>query len=362
MSIRSTIAPVHPRRPLRIAQVAPLFESVPPRLYGGTERIVSYLTEELVRMGHDVTLFASGDSRTSAKLAPMCEVATRLDARDPDELALHVLMMERVFARAQRFDVIHLHVDSIALPLARRERTHCVLTVHGRLDRPGTDLLLREFAEVPLVSISHAQRMPLASANWAATVHHGLPANTYRFFPLPGQYLAFLGRVSPEKGVDRAIAIARRAGMRLRIAAKIDRGDREYFTSRIQPLLDDPLIDFIGEIGEADKNEFLGNATALLFPIEWPEPFGMVMIEALACGTPVIAYAQGSVPEVVENHITGFIVDGVESAARAAQHASKLDRSACRRSFERRFSAARMAQDYCAVYESVGEGLCELRA
>ncbi|HKZ73515.1 MAG TPA: glycosyltransferase family 4 protein, partial [Steroidobacteraceae bacterium] len=319
MLTRSTIVPELARRPLRIAQVAPLFESVPPRLYGGTERIVSYLTEELVRMGHRVTLFASGDSKTSAELVPMCGVATRLDPQQPDELALHVLMMERVFARATQFDVIHLHADSLALPLARRHATPCVLTLHGRLDRPGIDALLREFAELPLVSISQAQRAPLAWANWASTVHHGLPVEVYRFVERPRGYLAFLGRISPEKGVDQAIEIARRVRMPLRIAAKIDRGDLDYFKARIEPLFADPLVEFIGEIGEADKNEFLGRATALLFPIDWPEPFGMVMIEAMACGTPVIAYRRGSVPEVVDDGVTGFVVEDVESAARAVE-------------------------------------------
>jgi glycosyltransferase involved in cell wall biosynthesis len=359
---KSTIARPLAGHPLRIAQVAPLFESVPPRLYGGTERIVSYLTEELVRLGHRVTLFASADSRTSAELVPMCDVATRLDPRPPDELALHVLMLEKVFARASQFDVIHLHVDSIALPLSRRHTSPCVLTLHGRLDKTGIDALLREFREVPLVSISDAQRAPVQAAGWVATVHHGLPVDLYRFVARPQPYLAFLGRVSPEKGVEDAITIAQRAGMPLKIAAKIDRADRIYFETRIEPLLARGDAEFIGEIGEPEKNALLGNATALLFPIDWPEPFGMVMIEALACGTPVIAYHRGSVPEILEYGTSGFVVDGIDSAVRAVQRARTLDRRACRQSFERRFTAERMARDYCAVYERLGEARCQLTA
>jgi len=349
-------------RPLRIAQVAPLDESVPPRLYGGTERIVSYLTEELVRLGHSVTLFASGDSRTTARLAPMSEHAIRLDPRRCAGIALHVLMMERVFARAAEFDVIHLHTDSLALPLARRYTTPCLLTLHGRLDMVGLAELFAEFREMPLASISHAQRAAIQHANWIANVPHGVPLDQYAFGAQPGQYLAFLGRVSPEKRVDQAIEIAQRAGMPLRIAAKVDPHDAEYFQREIEPLLCRPGVEFIGEIGEDAKSEFLGNAAALLFPIDWPEPFGLVMIEAMACGTPVVAYRRGSVPEVIDDGVTGLVVEGVDEAVAAVPAALRLDRRKCRETAERRFGATRMAQDYCDIYRLLGEARCQLRA
>lgn len=362
MLARSQTIPANLRGSLRIAQVAPLYESVPPKYYGGTERIVSYLTEELVRQGHEVTLFASGDSRTAAELAPVCETAIRLDSRRPNETALHILLMEQVFKRAAQFDVIHLHTDSFGLPLPRRLSTPCVLTLHGRLDIPGLDALYREFTEMPLVSISDAQRAPLAWANWIATVHHGIPVNRYRFVERSQPYLAFLGRISPEKRVDQAVEIAHRVSMPLRIAAKIDRADVHYFKSEIEPLIGDPLIEFIGEIDDAAKSEFLGNAAAMLFPIDWPEPFGLVMLESMACGTPVVAYRRGSVSEVIDEGVTGFVVDDVESAALAVGRARELDRRRCRETFERRFSVARMAQDYGQLYQLLGEAPCQLRA
>jgi glycosyltransferase involved in cell wall biosynthesis len=354
--------PARLRGSLRIAQVAPLYESVPPKLYGGTERVVSYLTEELVRLGHRVTLFASGDSTTSAELAPPWDVALRLDERRPDPMALHVLLMEKVFARASQFDVIHLHTDSLGLPLARRQATPCVLTLHGRLDIAGLDTLYREFAEMPLVSISEAQRRPLSWANWIATVQHGIPVERYRFVERPQPYLAFLGRISPEKRVDQAIEIARRVGMPLRIAAKVDPADDAYFKQTIEPLLTAPSAEYVGEIADSDKSEFLGNASALLFPIDWPEPFGIVMIESMACGTPVVAYRRGSVPEVIDEGVTGFVVEDVTAATAAVRSALSLDRRRCRETCERRYSAARMAQDYLHVYEMLGVAQCQLRA
>jgi glycosyltransferase involved in cell wall biosynthesis len=336
---------------MRIAQVAPLFESVPPQLYGGTERVVSYLTEELVRLGHDVTLFASGDSVTSAHLIRCCERSLRLDEATRDHLAYQVLMLEEVAKRAAHFDLIHYHIDYFHYPLSRRQSTPQLTTLHGRLDLPELAPLYREYREMPVVSISDAQRAPLPHANWLATVHHGLPLDLLPFHPVPGSYLAFMGRVSPEKRLDRAIEIARRAGIELRVAAKVDPVDRSYFEAVIDPLLKGPYVEWVGEIGEADKGEFLGNALALLFPIDWPEPFGLVMIEAMACGTPVIAFAGGSVAEVVEPGVTGRIVGDVAGAVAAVASAAKMDRAACRRAFETRFSAARMASDYVALYE-----------
>ena len=336
---------------MRIAQVAPLMESVPPKLYGGTERVVSYLTEELVHLGHDVTLFASGDSVTGAKLIPGCPEALRLDPAVVDHLAHHVSMVEDVFTQSDNFDIIHFHIDYLHFPLSRRERILNVTTLHGRLDIPDLQPLYRRFDDMPVVSISDSQREPLSYANWQATVYHGLPIDQYTLRDQPGNYLAFLGRISPEKRVDRAIEIASRVGIPLKIAAKIDRADQAYFESTIQPLLDNPLVEFIGEIGYPDKDEFLGNALALLFPIDWPEPFGLVMIEAMACGTPVIAYPLGSAPEVVEQGRTGFLVNDIASAARAVEQVAKISRAECRQRFEQRFSASRMAQDYLAVYQ-----------
>ncbi len=336
---------------MRIAQVAPLFERVPPKQYGGTERVVSYLTEELVRQGHDVTLFASADSVTRARLVPQCERALRLDPDAIDRMAHHILMLERVFARAQEFDVVHFHVDYLHFPLSRREGLAQVTTLHGRLDLPDLQPLFREFTDMPVVSISHAQRRPLPSAHWYGTVHHGLPRDLYRFQREPGKYLAFVGRISPEKRLDRAIAIARRAGWRLRIAAKVDAADRDYFGATIRPLLRQPGIEYIGEIGDQDKQAFFGNALALLFPIDWPEPFGLVLLESMACGTPIIAYRHGSVPEIIESGVNGFIVDGIDDAVRAVEQAASLDRSRCRAAFERLFTVDRMARDYVRIYE-----------
>ena len=340
---------------MRIAQVAPLYESVPPQLYGGTERVVSYLTEELVEEGHDVTLFASGDSRTRARLVPVCARSLRLDPEQRDQLAHHVLMLEEVAKRAAHFDVIHFHIDYLHYPLSRRQRVPQLTTLHGRLDMPELGALYAEFRDMPVVSISDAQRAPLSHASWLGTVHHGLPVELLRFSPGPGSYLAFVGRTSPEKGLDRAIEIARRAGIELRVAAKVDDADRDYFREVIEPLLDGPLVEFVGEIGEAEKEEFLGNALALLFPIDWPEPFGLVMIEAMACGTPVIAFPGGSVVEIVEPGRNGFIVPDVDAAVTAVDKAGDLDRSLCRELFEARFSAQRMARDYLELYERVLE-------
>ncbi len=336
---------------MKIAQVAPLYESVPPKLYGGTERVVHSLTEELVRAGHEVTLFASGDSLTSARLVPMCEESLRLSPKCADQLSHHVRMMEQVFREKDNFDFIHFHVDYLHFPLTRREKVAHVTTLHGRLDLPDLVPLYRMFPEAPVVSISDSQREPLPWLNWQGTVHHGLAASEFTRGPGVGGYLAFLGRVAPEKGLDQAIEIARRAGLPLRIAAKVDRADREYFDTRIRPLLKHPLVEFIGEIGQAEKNQFLGDAAALLFPVNWPEPFGLVMIEAMACGTPVIAYPCGSVPEVVEDGVTGFIVPDVDAAVSVLPRALTLSRRQCRRRFEQRFSAVRMAEDYVAIYQ-----------
>jgi glycosyltransferase involved in cell wall biosynthesis len=336
---------------VRIAQVAPLHESVPPKLYGGTERVVSYLTEELVRQGHDVTLFASGDSVTSAVLAPACPEALRLNPSAVDHLAHHITMLEDVFSQSENFDIVHFHIDYLHFPLSRRQRIPNVTTLHGRLDIPDLQPLYQRFSDMPVVSISDAQREPLPNVNWQGTVYHGLPERQYTFHEQTGKYLAFLGRISPEKGVDRAIEIASRAGIPLKIAAKVDRADQEYFDSIIRPLLDNPLVEFIGEIGYPDKDEFLGNALALLFPINWPEPFGLVMIEAMACGTPVIAHPYGSVPEVIEEGRTGFLVNDVADAVKAIDGVAKISREECRQRFEERFSAQRMASDYLAVYK-----------
>ena len=335
---------------MRIAQVAPLFESVPPKYYGGTERVVSFLTEELVRQGHEVTLFASGDSVTRAHLVAACRRSLRLDKHCVDQLSHQVLMLEHVFQRAAEFDVIHFHVDYLHFPLSRRQQITHVTTLHGRLDIPDLVPLYLEYQDMPLVSISYGQREPLHWANWLATVYHGLPAEMYQFREQPGDYLAFLGRISPEKRVDRAIEIAKRVRRPVKIAGKVDRVDQDYFESVVEPLLRDPLVEFVGEIGDGEKEEFLGHAYALLFPIDWPEPFGLVMIEAMACGTPVIAYRSGAVPEVIEEGHTGFIVEGLEDAVEAVRRVPELSRRRCREVFEQRFTAARMAHDYIEVY------------
>ena len=341
---------------MRIAQVAPLFESVPPKLYGGTERVISYLTEELVRFGHEVTLFASGDSQTKAKLVAACPQALWHDENCRETLPHHVRLMDLVFQDASRFDVIHFHCDYLHFPLLRRYPCRSVTTLHGRLHIPDLQRLFDEFAEVPLVSISNDQRRPIPWANWQATVYHGLPRDLHTFRERPGDYLAFLGRISPEKRLDRAIAIARQVGRKLRIAAKIYPEERDYFHQAIQPLLHEcrTWVEFIGEVGGQEKDEFLGNALALLFPIDWPEPFGLVMIEAMACGTPVIAWRHGSVPEVIEDGVTGFVVDSLEEGVQAVERIGSLSRHACRRIFEERYDAARMAQDYLEVYRRLG--------
>ena len=338
---------------MKIAQIAPLHESCPPRLYGGTERVVSYLTEELVRLGHEVTLFASGDSLTSASLEAGCEMALRLDDRCRDPLVYHLIMLDRLRRRAGEFDIIHFHTDYLHFPLFADCWEKTLTTLHGRLDLPDLPVMMREYMTMPLVSISQAQRAPMPWANWSSSVPHGLPHDLYRAGNGGGGYLSFLGRISPEKAPDRAIEIARRAGLPLRIAAKVDPVDQAYYESRIVPLLKDPSIDFIGEIGEADKGEFLGGALALLFPIDWPEPFGMVLIEAMANGTPIIAFGRGSVPEIIEDGVTGFIVDDIESAVAAVPLAVRLDRRAIRRRFEERFTGERMARDYLALYARV---------
>jgi len=338
---------------MRIAQVAPLYESVPPQLYGGTERVVSFLTEELVRAGHEVTLFASGDSRTTAELIAGSERSLRLDPNCVDSLAHHYVLLEKVFAQVDRFDVVHFHVDFLHFPLSRRSNVAHLTTLHGRLDIPDLQPLYREFADMPVVSISDAQRKPLPLADWCGTVYHGLPADLLRFREGREGYLAFLGRVSPEKRPDRAIEIARLAGRPLKVAAKLDRADEEYYEREIAPLVAQSHVSFEGEIGDAEKNDFLGDAAALLFPIDWPEPFGLVLIEAMACGTPVIAFREGSVEEIVEPGVTGFVVSSVEEAVAAVGRLPEIDRRRCRQEFERRFTAARMARDYVEMYQKL---------
>jgi glycosyltransferase involved in cell wall biosynthesis len=338
---------------LRIAIVSPLQESVPPTLYGGTERIVSYLTEALVQQGHDVTLFATAESRTAARLMPMAERGLRLDPTCQDPLAHHIVMVDRVMEVAKEFDVLHFHIDYIHFPSCRLMALPTVTTLHGRLDVPDLAHVYRRFPEMPLVSISHSQRAPLDWANWAATVHHGLPATLYRYGEGRGGYLAFLGRVSPEKGLDHAINIARRAGMPLKIAAKIEKKDAEYYEMQIKPMLDSPGVEFLGEISERDKGAFLGDALALLFPIKWPEPFGLVLIEAMACGTPVVAFPCGAVPEILEDGVTGRLVRDEDQAVQALQEVWRLDRLDCRLRFEQRFTADRMALDYLRVYREI---------
>jgi glycosyltransferase involved in cell wall biosynthesis len=338
---------------MRIAQVAPLYESVPPHGYGGTERVVSYLTEELVRLGHEVTLFASGDSQTSADLIAPCRRALRLDGACRDPLASHFVMLEQVMRQAPRFDLIHFHIDYLHYPLSSRQRYRHLTTLHGRLDLPELAPLYREYPDIPVVSISTAQRAPLPCLNWQGTVHHGLPTDLLSYRGQHGDYLAFLGRICPEKRPDRAIEIARRAGMKLRIAAKVDRADLKYFHQEIEPLLKSPGVEFVGELGGPDRTAFLANAYAVLFPVDWPEPFGLVMIEAMACGTPVIAWRCGSVPEVMEDGVTGFVVDTLDEAVEAVGQVGALARANGRRAFEERFTAQRMTQDYLAIYRQL---------
>jgi glycosyltransferase involved in cell wall biosynthesis len=336
---------------MKIAQISPLVESVPPQLYGGTERVVSYLTEELVAQGHDVTLYASGDSLTSARLIPVTPRALRLDDSVQDPLAHMVRMVELVMGDAASYDVLHFHIDYLHFPLLRHVATPSVTTLHGRLDVPDLVPLYRTFPDAPVVSISHAQREPLPWLNWLANIYHGMPHRDIVPSFGPGTYLAFLGRISPEKGLDHAIEIAKRADMELKVAAKVDSADEAYFRDEIEPLLEHAHVEFIGEIGETDKDEFLGNAAAVVFPIDWPEPFGLVMIEAMARGTPVVAYRRGSVAEVIDEGISGFVVDEIGPAVEAVQAAMRLPRAGVRAAFERRFTADRMARDYIAVYE-----------
>ena len=340
---------------MKIAQVAPLFESVPPVAYGGTERVVANLVEEFIELGHEVTLFASGDSTCRAEIVPVSPKALRLDPSCRDHLAWHVLLIERVIQQAERFDIVHFHTGHVHFPMARRLGVPHVTTMHGRLDLPELAPLHIEFCDVPLVPISNAQRQPLPEANWVATIPHGV-ADTLRPSTEAGSYFAFLGRVCSEKGVDRAIQIATSLNHPLKIAAKVDPVDVRYFEREIKPLLDDPLIEYLGEIGEADKSAFLGGAIALLFPIDWPEPFGLVMIESLACGTPVVAIRGGSVPEVLEHGVTGFICSDVADAIEATKRIHTLDRRTCRRAFERRFTARRMAEEYSRLYRRIGSG------
>ncbi len=338
---------------LRIAQVAPLFESVPPQGYGGTERIVSYLTEQLVQQGHEVTLFATGDSETEANLVPVREAALRLDPSVRDWIPHHVVLLERVLASSSQFDVVHFHMDALQMPFARRLAAASVTTLHGRQDLPDLPHFYREFSDAALVSISLAQRTPLPHANFVGNVYHGLPDDLYRLGSGAGGYFAFLGRISPEKRPDTAIEIAKRAGVPLKIAAKVDAADLEYFESEIEPLLDHPLIEYIGEVSDQDKQEFLGNARALLFPIDWPEPFGLVMIEAMACGTPVLARSRGSVPEVMCDGVSGYVFEEIDQAVTLAAKLADFDRAGCRAYFERRFTSERMALDYVRVYEQL---------
>lgn len=337
---------------MRIAQIAPLAEAVPPRLYGGTERVVSYLTEELVALGHDVTLFASGDSKTSASLRPMCRRGLRLDHSIRDHMVFNNLMLERVAQDADDFDVLHFHLGHMPFSLFRRIKTPSITTLHGPLDLPEFVPLFTEFSEVALVSISRTQRKYLA-ANWIATIHHGLPALSAPTTNPPYEYLAFLGRVSPEKRPDIAIHLARRAGHRIKIAAKVDSADQLYFDNVIAPLIVEPHVDFVGEINENEKGQFLGNALALLFPIDWPEPFGLVMIEAMRCGTPVIAFRHGAVSEIIDDGVTGFIVDTEAEALDAIRRVGTLDRQRIREVFMRRFSSRAMAEAYVAVYQNL---------
>jgi glycosyltransferase involved in cell wall biosynthesis len=338
---------------VKIAQVAPLYESVPPRAYGGTERVVSYLTEALVDMGHDVTLFASGDSVTSANLVSILPQALRLDPRKPDPVVWHTILMDQVLKASSGFDIIHFHTDVLQLSLVGHCRTSCLSTAHGRLDLPELKALFRCFPNHPMVSISTSQRAPLPWLNWRATVHHGLPLGLYSLHAQPHDYLAFVGRISPEKRLDRAIEIACACGIELRVAAKVDAADRAYYESTIEPLLDAPLVTYVGEIGDAAKNDFIGNARALLMPIDWPEPFGLVMIESMACGTPVIAYANGSVPEIIDEGVTGFIVQNQDQAIAAVRNIGHIDRRRCRRVFEQRFSSRVMAMRHLDVYREL---------
>jgi glycosyltransferase involved in cell wall biosynthesis len=338
---------------MRIAQIAPLAESVPPKLYGGTERVVAWLIDELVELGNDVTLFASGDSRTRAKLEPVWPYAFRLGRPRTDPVAVQAVLLETMARRAAEFDVIHCHVDWLALPLLTRLGVPFLTTMHGRLDIAGLPDVVRHFPQAPFVSISHNQRLPLPGANWLGTVYHGLPSDSLHPRFEPGSYLAFLGRLTKEKGPEEAMRIARAAGMPLRIAAKVPKGERGYFKEQLEPKIDGRDVQLTGEVNDKTKEEFLAGAAALLFPIDWPEPFGLVMIEAMACGTPVIAFRHGSVPEVIDEGVTGFVVDSEEDAVRAVRRLGEIDRRQVRACFERRFAARRMASEYVALYEDL---------
>jgi glycosyltransferase involved in cell wall biosynthesis len=340
---------------MRIAQIAPLTEAIPPKLYGGTERVVSWLTEELVAQGHEVTLFASGDSVTSARLDPIWPRALRLDGKVRDPMALHMAMLERVYQRADQFDILHFHLDYFPFSLFSRNAIPFITTLHGRLDLPEHQVVFDVFDRAPIISISDAQRRPVPNANWIDTIYHGLPSELLQPQPIKPQYLAFLGRIAPEKAVDRAIHIARRSGMPLKIAAKVDPVDRAYFERDIRPLLELPGIEYIGEINDTQKSDFLSGAVGLLMPIDWPEPFGLVMIEAMACGTPVLAYPGGSVPEIVEDGLTGYIVTSESDAVDAVRRLPELSRKRVRARFEERFTARRMAEDYVDIYRHMVE-------
>ena len=338
---------------MRIAQIAPLHEAVPPRLYGGTERVVAYLTDALVELGHEVTLFASAEARTKATLVPARDQAIRLDpAPLKSDLAAHLALLHEVHRRRHDFDLLHFHLDLLHFPFFADLAARTVTTLHGRLDLKDLPAAYARWPRYPLVSVSDAQRAPLPGANWLATVHHGLPAGLHAFSEAPREpCLAFLGRICPEKRLDRAIAVAKRSGMRLKIAAKVDAVDRAYFREAIAPLLrDEPLVEFLGEIGDAEKAAFLGSAGALLFPVDWPEPFGLAMVEAMACGTPVVAWRRGSVPEVVEEGESGFVVADEDEAAAAVGRVGRLERRAVRAAFERRFTAEAMARGYVRLY------------
>jgi glycosyltransferase involved in cell wall biosynthesis len=341
------------KKKMKIAQISPLYESVPPKFYGGTERVVHYLTEELVAQGHEVTLYASGDSITKASLIPCCEAALRLNGNAVDVLAPHFTMMERIEKEAHQYDVIHSHIDYLIYPFIKRNKYHILTTLHGRLDIPELQPLYKEYFQVPVVSISDSQRKPLPGANWKSTVYHGLPLDLYSYNAQAQDYLVFIGRISPEKRIDRAIEIAIKAGIPLRIAAKVDKVDKDYFETQIKKLIDHPLIEMYGEVGDREKQELLGNAMGLVFPVNWPEPFGLAMIEAMACGTPVIAYRCGSIPEVVDEGITGFVVNSQEEAVEAVGKLPQLSRRLVRQTFEKRFSAERMTHDYLKVYKSL---------
>jgi glycosyltransferase involved in cell wall biosynthesis len=342
---------------MHIAQIAPLTEAVPPKLYGGTERVVSWLTEELIALGHEVTLYASGDSVTSARLEAAWPRALRLDGAVRDPNALHMMMLERVYRAAGDYDFLHFHLDYYPFSLFLRQATPFVTTLHGRLDLPEHQPMFDTFSTVPVVSISNAQRRPVPQANWVRTVHHGLPARLLEPKPVTPSYFAFLGRIAPEKGIDRAIRIAQHCGVPLKVAAKVDPTDHDYYDETIKPMLRSANVEFIGEIADHEKSEFLSGAHALLVPIDWPEPFGLVMIEAIACGTPVIAFNRGSVPEIIDDGLTGFIVEDIHGAIGAVDRLGQLSRDKIRRRFEERFTARRMAQDYLNVYRSMKDSV-----